>query len=118
MSEYVVHAIKYARIGDRTAAENFMNGDPHNGPMPMDFFVWTLTDGDRTIVVDTGFDQATAARRGRMVSRPVEEGLRAVDVDPLITHRLPLDDAAAAYAQLDRDPAHTLQILLTHTAVA
>lgn len=82
MSEYVVHAIKYARIGDRTAAENFMNGDPHNGPMPMDFFVWTLTDGDRTIVVDTGFDHATAARRGRVVSRPVAEGLRTVGVDP------------------------------------
>jgi glyoxylase-like metal-dependent hydrolase (beta-lactamase superfamily II) len=43
-------------------------------------------------VVDTGFDAVAAARRGRTLTRPVAEGLAAVDVDPstvldvVITH--------------------------------
>ena len=45
-----------------------------------------------TIVVDTGFDAAAAAARGRTLVRPVAEGLAAIGVDPatvpdvVITH--------------------------------
>jgi threonine dehydrogenase-like Zn-dependent dehydrogenase len=42
--------------------------------------------------------------------------LRTVDVAPLITHRIPLAQAATAYAQLADNPAQTMQILLTHAA--
>ena len=81
MSEYEIFAIRYAHNGERRKSENFLGGDPHDGPMPMDFFVWVLKGGGQTIVIDTGFDAAAAARRSRKVMRPVAEGLKAVGVD-------------------------------------
>ena len=36
---YEVYAVKYAHH-DRRASENFIGGDPHDGPMPLDYFVW------------------------------------------------------------------------------
>lgn len=92
MSEYAIHAIKYAHLLDRTKSQNFIVADSHDGPMPMDFFVWAVVGKDRTYVIDTGFDAATAKRRNRKVWRPVEEGLKSVGVDPqtvtdvVITH--------------------------------
>ena len=41
MSVYETYAIKYAHHA-RTAKENFLGGDPHDGPMPMDYFVWAI----------------------------------------------------------------------------
>lgn len=81
MSEYEVLAIRYAHNAERLAAENFMGGDPHDGPMPMDYFVWVLKGGSRTIVVDTGFDAGMAQRRHRKLTRPVGEGLKAAGLD-------------------------------------
>lgn len=82
MSEYEVLAIRYAHNAERRAAENFM-GDVHDNPlMPMDFFVWVLRGGGRTIVVDTGFDAKMAQKRKRKITRPVGEGLKAVGIDP------------------------------------
>jgi len=81
MSEYEIFAIRYAHNADRRKSENFLGGDPHDGPMPMDFFVWVLKGGGQTIVIDTGFDATAAARRSRKVMRPVAEGLKAVGVD-------------------------------------
>jgi glyoxylase-like metal-dependent hydrolase (beta-lactamase superfamily II) len=78
-----VLALRYARH-DRNAAANFLLPveDPHDA-MPMDYFVWLLRRPDgREVLVDTGFDAATAARRGRTVLRPVEECLRAVGTAP------------------------------------
>ena len=82
--QYEVYAIKYAHHA-RRASENFIGGDPHDGPMPLDFFVWLIrsTDGKvaREIVVDTGFSAATAARRQRNHLRCPTEGLGFLNVD-------------------------------------
>ncbi len=77
---YEVYAIRYARH-ERRAAENFIGGDEHNGPMPMDYFVWLARNAERLIVVDTGFDAAAAQRRKREFLRCPTEGLRLLGVD-------------------------------------
>jgi glyoxylase-like metal-dependent hydrolase (beta-lactamase superfamily II) len=91
LAEYEIYAIKYAHHM-RRASENFIGGDPHDGPMPLDYFVWLIRGGGREIVVDTGFSSATAKRRGRDHIRCPTEGLRSLGCDPsavkdvVITH--------------------------------
>ena len=88
---YEVYAIKYADHA-RRASENFLGGDPHDEPMPLDFFVWVVRSPSRTWVVDTGFDAEMGARRNRNVLRDPADGLRALSIDPdaiddvIITH--------------------------------
>lgn len=89
---YRIYAIKYAQH-ERMARENFIGGDIHDGPMPMDYFVWAIVGDDgRAIVVDTGFDQAMAEKRGREIVHPVADGLAKIGIDPstvsdvVITH--------------------------------
>jgi glyoxylase-like metal-dependent hydrolase (beta-lactamase superfamily II) len=78
---YRVYAIKYAELS-RRASENFIDGDPHDdAEMPLNYYVWAIIGAERTIVVDTGFGPAVGAKRGRKITRPVEQGLRALDVD-------------------------------------
>src|SRR5262249_17546497 len=78
--QYEVYAIKYAHH-ERRASENFIGGDPHDGPMPLDYFVWLVRGGDREIVVDTGFSAAMAAKRRREHLRCPTEGLRLLGSD-------------------------------------
>jgi glyoxylase-like metal-dependent hydrolase (beta-lactamase superfamily II) len=87
-----VYAVRYAHH-ERTARENFLGGDPHDdSPMPMDYFVWALMSDDRVIVVDTGFDEPMARKRGRIYMKKPAEGLKAIGIDAakvkdvLITH--------------------------------
>lgn len=40
------------------------HGEP-DAEIEMAYFFWLLRDGERTVLVDTGFDPAVAARRGR-----------------------------------------------------
>ena len=47
-----VYAIKYGRH-ERRAAENYIGGDPHDVPEPIDFYVWAITGPQGTFVVDT-----------------------------------------------------------------
>jgi glyoxylase-like metal-dependent hydrolase (beta-lactamase superfamily II) len=82
MSSYEIHAIRYASNTERRRSENFIGGDPHDGPMPMDYFVWVLRGEAGTFVFDTGFDAAMAAKRQRRITRPVAEGLKAIGVEP------------------------------------
>ena len=53
-AEYELFAIRYA---SRPAMrhEHFIGGDPHDGPMPMDYFVWVAKNADRAVVIDIGF---------------------------------------------------------------
>jgi glyoxylase-like metal-dependent hydrolase (beta-lactamase superfamily II) len=77
---YEVFAIRYAtRQGQRR--DHFLGGDPHNAVMQMDYFVWLIRNAERTIVVDTGFNAAMAAKRQRELLRSPSEGLALMGVD-------------------------------------
>jgi glyoxylase-like metal-dependent hydrolase (beta-lactamase superfamily II) len=82
--EYEVYAIKYAHHA-RRASENFLGGDPHDGPMPLDYFVWLIREAGgsagREIVVDTGFSKAVALRRKRDHIRCPSAGLGLLGCD-------------------------------------
>jgi len=80
-SPYEILAIRYGHL-DRTARHNFIDGDPHDGPMPLDYYVWVIRGAHGTFLLDTGFDAAMAAQRRRSLVRPVGDGLRAIGVDP------------------------------------
>ena len=61
--------------------------------MPIDFYVWGVVRSDRrTIVVDTGFDHAEAAKRGRTITCVPADVLHRFGVDAatiedvIITH--------------------------------
>jgi glyoxylase-like metal-dependent hydrolase (beta-lactamase superfamily II) len=77
---YEIYAIKYAHHM-RRAGENFIGGDPHDGPMPLDYFVWLVRGEGRELLVDTGFSAAMAAKRGRQHLRCPTEGLGLLGVD-------------------------------------
>lgn len=38
---YEIYAIKYAHLF-RHSPENFIGGDEHDVPMPLDYFVWAI----------------------------------------------------------------------------
>lgn len=80
MAEYEIYAIKYAQHM-RRASENFIGGDPHDGPMPLDYFVWLVRGEGREVVVDTGFSAPVGRKRGREHLRCPTEGLRALGCD-------------------------------------
>jgi glyoxylase-like metal-dependent hydrolase (beta-lactamase superfamily II) len=80
-STYEVLAIRYAHL-ERTARHNFLGGDEHDRPMPLDYYVWAIVNAERTVIVDTGFDEGAARRRGRQLVRPVGDGLKAVGISP------------------------------------
>jgi glyoxylase-like metal-dependent hydrolase (beta-lactamase superfamily II) len=77
---YEVYAVKYAER-DARRPEHFIGGDPHDTPMPMDYFVWAVVGADRTWVVDTGFGPHDAERRQRRLLRSASDALALVGVD-------------------------------------
>lgn len=81
---YQVFAVKYAER-DARRAEHFIGGDPHDAPMPMDYFVWVVTGRGRTWVVDTGFDALDAAARNRRLLRTAAEAVGLLGVDAATT---------------------------------
>lgn len=126
---YDVYAIKYAHH-DRAARENFIGGDPHNGPMPLDYYVWAIIGKDRSFVVDTGFDEAAARKRGRELTRPPSEGLKALGLEPdrvedvIVTH-MHYDHAGnqglfpnARYHIQDREMAYCTGRCMCHNALS
>ena len=92
MTPYEVYAIKYADHPNRSAANNFIGHDPHEGPMPIDYFIWLIRQGDRHWVVDTGFNRQAGESRGRRFIACPGETLKALGTDPasiaevIITH--------------------------------
>lgn len=83
--------MRYATAA-RREGEIFIGADAHDAPVRMDYFVWVARNRRHTVVVDTGFDAAAAARRGREFLQSPVDGLRQLGIDPdavehvVITH--------------------------------
>ena len=77
---YEILALKYAELTTRRRFESFVAADDHDGAHPIDYFVWVIRNADRTIVVDTGFDAAEGAKRGRKVDRAPAAALEQIGV--------------------------------------
>lgn len=80
---YQVYALRYATMSpDRPRRENFMPGmDLHDGPMPLDYFVWVIRGSEGDVVVDTGFGPEQAVKRGRILIAPPTEMLARIGID-------------------------------------
>ncbi|WP_136656778.1 N-acyl homoserine lactonase family protein [Nitratireductor sp. XY-223] len=87
-----VIALKYAERNERVRADSFIFDDDHASPHAMDYFVWVARNGNRTILIDTGYDAVEGERRGRPVLRHPVEALKAAGIAPedidtaIITH--------------------------------
>ncbi|HEV2512128.1 N-acyl homoserine lactonase family protein [Bosea sp. (in: a-proteobacteria)] len=117
--EYEVLALRYARATERRVHENFIRRDMHDGPMPLDFFVWIIRNAERTVLVDTGFGARAAAERGRPLDiDPVEAlariGIAAESVEQIILTHLHYDHAG----NIDRFPKATLHVQDAEVAYA
>jgi glyoxylase-like metal-dependent hydrolase (beta-lactamase superfamily II) len=76
-----VYAIRYGHH-DRRSPENFLRGDPHDILQPLAYFIWAIVGPHGNYVVDTGFDEAMAKKRGRVLVNPIAKGLAALGIAP------------------------------------
>lgn len=100
---YDIFAIRYGHHHERSAADNMIGGDPHEGPMPLDYFVWAIVGEKRTFVLDTGFDAKVGKQRNRQLLRPVGEGLKMVGIDPDT-----VEDVILSHLHFDHSGNHDL----------
>jgi len=77
-----ITALRYAEMTDRVRGNNFLMDDHASDHHPIDFFIWVLENGDRRIVVDTGYDLDEAGRRGRSIFDTPGRILAARGIDP------------------------------------
>src|SRR3984893_10806197 len=80
-AEYELFALRYATREARRH-EHFIGGDPHDGPMPMDYFVWLARNNDRAVVIDIGLTAESGGKRGRILERCPIDSLALLGVDP------------------------------------
>jgi len=97
LPRYEVFALRYATRPARRE-NHFIGGDPHDAPMPMDYYLWLVRGHGRTVLVDTGFTAEVARQRGRtFLEDPVallgRFGVAAASVDDVILTHLHYDHA-------------------------
>jgi glyoxylase-like metal-dependent hydrolase (beta-lactamase superfamily II) len=100
---YEIVAIKYGEYAARRRSDSFIMADDHDAPHPIDYFVWLVRNANRTIMVDCGFEETEAAKRGRRIARtPAGSlpllGTSAEKVDQLIVTHLHYDHAGTLNA--------------------
>ena len=114
---YEIHALRYGTHTLR-ADQVAIGRAPEDGGGVIDYFVWAIRNGDRCIVVDTGFGREAGARRGRtLLDDPVDLlaaiGIDAGTVSDVILTHLHYDHAGnydafpnATFHLQDREMAH------------
>lgn len=114
-----VYALRFAGVPERRVHENFLRRDMHDGPMPMDFYLWVVRNAHRIVLVDTGFGARAAGERRRPLDLDPVDALERLGIDAdaiediVITHlhfdhagnlgrfakaRFHVQDAEAAFA--------------------
>lgn len=96
MSDWTVHAIKYADRAARTRANSFIFDDNHDAPHAMDYFMWLIRgtgpQAGRVMLVDTGYDAEEGQARGRPIRLDPVAALKPFDLRPediteiIVTH--------------------------------
>jgi glyoxylase-like metal-dependent hydrolase (beta-lactamase superfamily II) len=80
--EYEILALRYGIFDGRMQFQNFIIPDDHSAPDPLDFFIFAIKGGGRTIIMDTGFNPVSAARRGRELICSPAQALLNAGIDP------------------------------------
>lgn len=114
-----VYAFRYADRPGRTRADSFISDDDHASAHDMDYFVWALRDGQRTLIVDTGYDEAEGSRRGRPILRDPGKQLSAFGIDPELVDTIILTHLHYDHAgSLDRFPNAMIHVQAAEMAYA
>jgi glyoxylase-like metal-dependent hydrolase (beta-lactamase superfamily II) len=77
---YEILVIKYAEQADRKRFQSFIMADEHDAPHQIDYCIWVIRNPRRTIVVDTGFDEAEGRLRQRKLLRVPNQALSMVGI--------------------------------------
>ena len=80
LPEYELFAIRYATREARRA-DHFIGGDPHDGPMPMDYFVWVAKSAERAFVIDSASPRRPPRSASARFLRDPIDALKLVGVD-------------------------------------
>ncbi|MER5437694.1 N-acyl homoserine lactonase family protein [Streptomyces sp. NPDC002790] len=98
LEEYEAYALRYGSA-DTSKAAKYLHygtyGEPDE-PLVADFYFWLLRNGERTVLVDCGYDDVRARARGyRQSHHPLQLlarfGVRPGDVDHVIASHLHFD---------------------------
>ncbi|WP_329169019.1 N-acyl homoserine lactonase family protein [Streptomyces sp. NBC_01387] len=111
---YEVLALRFGTHADRPARDNFLTDEGQFTPgsdMPMDFYLWVIRNDRHLLLVDTGFPEEMALRRGRTLFRcPVEAladiGVTADEVSDVVITHMHYDHAG----NLNRFPAARIHL--------
>lgn len=78
---YEVYAIKYAEADALPPGKVEIGLDPHHSLFDMAYYIWLIRRGDEVVVVDTGFNVSSGAKRGRRLLRSPAEPLQQLGVN-------------------------------------
>jgi glyoxylase-like metal-dependent hydrolase (beta-lactamase superfamily II) len=90
MNPYQIYTLYYGKR-DATTADYFLD-DTSNIPIGMGYYFWVATNGEHTVLIDLGYDEAVGEQRGRTLVRHPAELLDKIQVDPktvqhaIVTH--------------------------------
>ncbi|MCZ6628777.1 MAG: N-acyl homoserine lactonase family protein [SAR324 cluster bacterium] len=87
---YKIYIMQYAARDTHTS--QILLGDPHRLPVGMAYYMWALSNGEHTVVVDMGFTEEVCKMRERSWVADPAARLDAVGIDPakvehvIVTH--------------------------------